>query len=50
MCLADPVIRSRLAELGGEAQATSPAEFARFAAAETEKWSQVIRAAGLKAD
>lgn len=49
-CLTDSSIRSRLAELGGEAQATSSAAFARFVAEETEKWAKVIRGAGIKAD
>jgi tripartite-type tricarboxylate transporter receptor subunit TctC len=46
--LADPKIRSRLAELGGVALAGSPADFGRLTAAETEKWGKVIRFAGIK--
>ena len=38
--LADPAIRARLAELGSSAFATSPAEYAKFIAAETERLGQ----------
>jgi tripartite-type tricarboxylate transporter receptor subunit TctC len=48
--LADPKIRSRLAELGGVALAGSPDDFGKLIAAETEKWGKVIRAAGIKAE
>ncbi len=41
--LADSVIRGRLTELGATLMPSSPTEFARFIAAETEKWAQVIR-------
>jgi tripartite-type tricarboxylate transporter receptor subunit TctC len=46
--LADPKIKTRLADLGGEALALSPAEFGRLIADETEKWRKVIRAANIK--
>jgi|SRR5215467_1416478 len=46
--LADPKLKARLADLGGTALALSPAEFAKLIAAETEKWSKVIRAANIK--
>jgi tripartite-type tricarboxylate transporter receptor subunit TctC len=49
-CLTDPAIGSRLAALGGSAHATSPAEFAKFIADETDKWAKVIRAADIKAE
>jgi tripartite-type tricarboxylate transporter receptor subunit TctC len=48
--LADPKVKSRLAELGGTALVGSPAEFGKFMAAETEKWGKVIRTAGIKAE
>ena len=46
--LVDPKIKARLADLGGTAMASSPAEFAKFIAAETEKWGKVIRTANIK--
>ena len=46
--LADPKIKARLADLGGDVLALSPAEFGKLIADETEKWSKVIRAANIK--
>ena len=48
--LADPKMRARLADLGGEVLGGSPAQFAKLIADETEKWGKVIRAAGIKAE
>ena len=48
--LADPQMRRRLDELGCAVFAGSPAEFGKFIAAETVKWGEVVRAAGIKAD
>ena len=48
--LADANIRARIAELGDTPFATSPAEFAKLVADDTEKWAKVIRAAGIKAE
>src|SRR5262245_4323453 len=48
--LADPKIKAGLAELGGGAFASSPTEFGRLIAEDTEKWAKVIKVAGLKAD
>jgi tripartite-type tricarboxylate transporter receptor subunit TctC len=48
--LADPKIKSRLAELGGKEFVGSPADFSTLIADETEKWGKVIRAANIKAD
>jgi tripartite-type tricarboxylate transporter receptor subunit TctC len=48
--LADPTLKGRLAELGGEPMPTPPAEFGKLVAAETEKWGKVVRAANLKAE
>ncbi len=45
--LADPKVRARLAELGGEVMPMTPAEFGKLVAAETEKWAKVIRAANI---
>jgi tripartite-type tricarboxylate transporter receptor subunit TctC len=46
--LADPHIRTRIADLGGGIFTTSPAEFHKFIADETEKWGNVIRALNIK--
>jgi len=48
--LADPKIKARLADLGGDVLALSPAEFGRLIAEETEKWAKVVRAANIKAE
>jgi tripartite-type tricarboxylate transporter receptor subunit TctC len=43
--LADPNMKARLADLGGDVLALSPADFGKLIADETEKWGKVIRAA-----
>jgi tripartite-type tricarboxylate transporter receptor subunit TctC len=48
--LADPKIKARMAESGGNALAGSPADFGKLLADETEKWSNVIRAANIRAE
>jgi tripartite-type tricarboxylate transporter receptor subunit TctC len=48
--LADPGLRSRLADLGGTVVAGSPGEFAKLIAEETEKWRKVVRAASVRPD
>ena len=48
--LADPKIKTRLADLGGDVLALSPADFGKLIADETEKWGKVIRAANIKPD
>jgi tripartite-type tricarboxylate transporter receptor subunit TctC len=48
--LADPKFKARLTELGTLVHASSPADFRKFIAAETEKWAKVIRAANIKAE
>ena len=48
--LADPGLKMRFAELGDAVFATSPADFAKLIAADTEKWAKVIRAIGIKAE
>ena len=48
--LADPIFKARLADLGAEPFAGSPAEFGKFIVHYTEKWGKVIRAAGIKAE
>jgi tripartite-type tricarboxylate transporter receptor subunit TctC len=48
--LADPTIRARLANLGGNMLALSPADFGKLIAEETEKWGKVVKFSGAKAD
>jgi tripartite-type tricarboxylate transporter receptor subunit TctC len=48
--LADPKLRARLEELGSSAFATSPAEYAKFLADETERLGKVVKFSGAKAD
>jgi tripartite-type tricarboxylate transporter receptor subunit TctC len=48
--LADPKVRARLDALGGGVVASSPAEFGRLIADETEKWGKVVKFAGIKAE
>jgi tripartite-type tricarboxylate transporter receptor subunit TctC len=48
--LADPSIKARFSDLGGTVLPGSPADFGKLIADETEKWSKVIRAAGIKAE
>ena len=48
--LADPKIKGRMAESGGNALAGSPADFGKLIADETEKWGNVIRALNIKAE
>jgi tripartite-type tricarboxylate transporter receptor subunit TctC len=48
--LADPAVRTRLADLGISAFSSTPAEFATLIASETAKWGKVIRDAGIKAE
>jgi len=48
--LADPKLQALLADLGGTAMMGSPADFGKFIADETEKWSKVVKLVGIKAD
>jgi len=48
--LADPKIEARLANLGGDVLALSPADFGKLIADETEKWGKLIRTLNIKAD
>jgi tripartite-type tricarboxylate transporter receptor subunit TctC len=48
VALADPRIAARLADLGGVVMPTTPADFGKLIADETEKWGKVIRAANIK--
>jgi tripartite-type tricarboxylate transporter receptor subunit TctC len=48
--LADPKMKTRLADLGGTVLAGSPADFGKLIAEETEKWAKVVKFSGAKAD
>lgn len=48
--LADPALRARLADLGSSAFAGSPADFAKFLAAETERLGKVVKFSGAKVE
>jgi hypothetical protein len=39
-----------MATLGGEALVSSPVQFGKLIADETEKWGRVVRMANIKAD
>jgi tripartite-type tricarboxylate transporter receptor subunit TctC len=46
--LADPAIRSRIADIGSVPMPMTAGDFAKFIAAETEKWAKVVKFAGIK--
>ena len=46
--LADPAMKTRLADLGGIVIAGSPADFGKLIAVETDKWAKVIRTGNIK--
>ena len=46
--LADPKLRNRLTDMGGEVFPSSPIEFGRVIASEIEKWGKVVKFAGAK--
>jgi len=46
--IADSGMKARFAAIGGEPLPGPPAVFGKLIAEETEKWGQVIRAAGIK--
>jgi tripartite-type tricarboxylate transporter receptor subunit TctC len=48
--LADPKIRARIADLGGTPISSSPTDFGKLIAEETEKWGKVIKAANIKGE
>jgi tripartite-type tricarboxylate transporter receptor subunit TctC len=48
--LADPKIKTRVADMGGTVLAGSPADFGKFIAHETEKWGKVVKFSGAKPD
>jgi tripartite-type tricarboxylate transporter receptor subunit TctC len=48
--LADPMLKSRLAELGATPLSGSPQDLGQLMAHETTKWAEVIKFAGIKVD
>jgi tripartite-type tricarboxylate transporter receptor subunit TctC len=46
--LADPTLKTRMADLGGTAIGGSPADFRELIAEDTEKWGKVVRFASIK--
>jgi tripartite-type tricarboxylate transporter receptor subunit TctC len=46
--LADPGMKARISDMGATAFVSSPADFGKLIAAETEKWGKVIRLANIK--
>ena len=48
--LAEPDVKKRLTELGGEPLIATPQAFGAMIAAETEKWAKVVKSAGLRID
>jgi tripartite-type tricarboxylate transporter receptor subunit TctC len=46
--LANPKLKERFHELGGEVMPLSPAEFGKLVADETEKWAKVVKFAGVR--
>jgi tripartite-type tricarboxylate transporter receptor subunit TctC len=48
--LANPKLKDRFHDLGGEPMPMSPAEFGHLVADETAKWAKVVKSAGLKVE
>jgi len=48
--LSDPKIKSAFGQLGGMVLPGSPADFGTLISNETDKWGQVIRESGIKAE
>ena len=48
--LADAGIRARLADLGGNCNPGSPADFGKLVADEIEKWGKVVKFSGVRAE
>jgi tripartite-type tricarboxylate transporter receptor subunit TctC len=46
--LANPIIKSRLAEVGTIPMIFTATEFGAYIAAESEKWAKVVNVAGIK--
>lgn len=48
--IADPRFRQRIADLGGMSPGGSSADFATFLVHETDRWANVVKFAGIKAE
>ncbi len=48
--LAEPAVKEKLAEQGIEAHPSTPQEMTRLVEKDTERWANVIKSAGIKAD
>jgi tripartite-type tricarboxylate transporter receptor subunit TctC len=48
--LADPKLRAKLADLGGQMMGGTPADFGQIIVEETEKWAKVVKFSGAKPD
>jgi len=48
--LADPAVKAKLIDLGGDPLIGPPEAFGKMIASETEKWEKVVKAAGLKVE
>jgi tripartite-type tricarboxylate transporter receptor subunit TctC len=48
--LSDPAMTVRFADLGAEPMRMRPAELGKYIAAETEKWSKVVKTAHIKVE
>ena len=48
--MALPDIRERLVALGSEPADSNPSSFAAFIRSESEKWGDIVRSSGIKAD
>jgi tripartite-type tricarboxylate transporter receptor subunit TctC len=48
--LADPAVKAKFADMGATLIMSSPADFGKYVAAETEKWGKVVKFAGVKPD
>jgi tripartite-type tricarboxylate transporter receptor subunit TctC len=48
--LADATVEARIADVGYTVFASSPGDFGKFIAAETEKWAEVVKLANIKAE
>ena len=48
--LADPKMKARIADFGGDVLPLSPADFGKLISEETEKWGKVIRTANIKTE
>jgi tripartite-type tricarboxylate transporter receptor subunit TctC len=48
--LANPKLKERFYDLGGEPMPMSPAEFGKLVADETAKWAKVVKSTGLKVE